>query len=166
MAATIPFKLEKFGQNDFEHYYKLTSSEQVMAMITEKPMSEVESRSNFNRLLERNEFHEALGSYKILSASTGDFIGLAKLSQNQPDEREVEIGFMLLPEYWRKGIASEATSILIEKAKSQPHLRKIRAIIDPQNKASRKILRDHQFVSEFVGEIDGLPGEVLVLLLS
>lgn len=166
MASAIPFKMVKFTPNDFEDYYKLTSSAQVMAMITEKPMKEVESQSNFNRLLERNDLHEDLGSFKILQSSTDEFIGLAKLALDQPEGREVEIGFMLLPDYWGKGIASEATRILIEKARKQPQLRKIRAIIDPQNKASRKILVNHQFVSEFVGEIDGLPGEVLVLLLS
>jgi hypothetical protein len=45
-------------------------------------------------------------------------------------------------------------------AKSDPILNRVYAITDPDNIASRKILLNNGFVSEEVGEIDGLASEV------
>ncbi len=70
------------------------------------------------------------------------------------------IGYMLLPEHWGSGYGTEIAKILIDLAK-QADLRKLTATIDPANAASRKILINQQFVSEKIGEIDGLPGEIL-----
>ncbi len=67
---------------------------------------------------------------------------------------------MLLPKYWGKGFGSEIANALVEKAK-EDGLKKLTAIIDPNNVASRKILISLGFHSLKVCEIDGLPGEIL-----
>lgn len=61
------------------------------------------------------------------------------------------------------GLGSEVALILLEVARSDPRLKRVYAIIDPDNKASRKILINNGFVSEERREIDGLPGEIFGL---
>lgn len=163
--ATTSFRLEHFTQADFADYLRLTGDDTVMSMITGRALDETESRTNFDRILQQNKVNPTFGNFKILDAGTDEFIGLAKLVILNSTDSEVEIGFMLLPEFWGKGIASSATKQLIEVAKSEPQLQKIKAVLDPQNKASRKILVNQGFVSEFLGEMDDLPGEVMQLLL-
>lgn len=59
-----------------------------------------------------------------------------------------EIGYMLLPEYWRKGIVSEALASTIAFGFNEIKLHSIQANINPDNDASRQILLKHGFVKE------------------
>lgn len=59
-----------------------------------------------------------------------------------------EIGYMLDPAYWRKGIVSEALTATIDFGFEKMKLHSIQANIDPSNEASRAILMKHGFVKE------------------
>ncbi|WP_291579618.1 hypothetical protein [Clostridium sp. UBA6640] len=50
---------------------------------------------------------------------------------------------------------------MLNKSEEAKSLKKIIAIIDPKNIASKKILLKNNFISEKICEIDGLPGEIL-----
>ncbi|WP_346930366.1 GNAT family N-acetyltransferase [Clostridium sp.] len=153
--------LEKFTSEDFDKYYELVSNEEVMAMITERAIPLDEATRNYNVLLSNNELHKSFGNFKVMEFTTNKFIGSALLKVKEKSSREAELGYMLLPSYWGKGIGSEVAKLLIEKAKEERQLNRIIAIIDPNNIPSRKILINNGFISDKVCEIDGLPGEIL-----
>jgi RimJ/RimL family protein N-acetyltransferase len=152
--------LEKLLPQDFESFYALTGNEKVMAMITERPLSEEEARKKFNYFLENNELHKSFGSFKVLEVGSSKLLGFAKLEITKEKRNEAELGYMLLPEFWGNGFGSEIAETLMEVAKSGLHLNRLYAITDPDNSASRKILINNGFTSEEVGEIDGLPSEI------
>jgi len=152
--------LLKFQEDDFTDYFSLVSNEKVMAQITEYAIPFEEAQFKFQKLLKRNEKHEIFGSYKIYDRSINEFIGLGHLILDEDNNVLAEIGYMIKPEHWGKGYGGEIARVLIEKAKKL-ELKTLKAIIDPDNIASRKILVNQGFVSEMVGEIDGLPGEIL-----
>src|SRR5690606_7466208 len=106
---------------------------------------------------------EDYGYYKITEAASGAFIGLAKLEVEQADSDEAELGYILLPEFWGQGIGSRVAKQLIDRARELPGLKRLFAIIDPNNIPSRKILTNNGFISEAFRDFDGLPGELLVL---
>lgn len=160
----MEIRLTKFTDTDFDDYYRLVGNAQVMAMITERPIPEDEARRDFDALLKGNLHHKALGQFRILDAEKGDFIGLAKLNPGDEDGK-AELGYMLLPEYWGKGIAGEAAALLVDLARQQS-LHTLFAIIDPANKPSRKILVNNGFEHKCFKEFDGLPGEILELSLN
>lgn len=153
--------LEKFTSMDFDNYYKLVGNEKVMAMITERAIPLDEALENYNLILNNNQLHNSFGNFKVMDISTNKFIGSALLKVKEPSSTEAELGYMLLPDYWGKGIGNEVAKMLIEKAKAEKQINKITAIIDPNNTASRKILINNRFISDMVCEIDGLPGEIL-----
>lgn len=153
--------LEKFTSMDFDNYYKLVGNEKVMAMITERAIPLDEALENYNLILKSNQLHNSFGNFKIMEVSTNKFIGSALLKVKDTSPTEAELGYMLSPDYWGKGIGSEVAKLLIEKAKAEKQINKITAIIDPNNIASRKILINNGFISDMVCEIDGLPGEIL-----
>lgn len=161
----IDIKLEKFTENDFTHYLKLVNDEKVMQMITERALETEEAKSDFDKLIENNELSENFGSFKILDNETKEFIGLAKLEIKSKGDQEAELGYMILPKLWGKGIASKVGKQLIEIAKSQKEINKLFAIIDPKNLPSRKILINNGFLSKEFKDFDGLPGEILELTL-
>ncbi|MEN7549237.1 GNAT family N-acetyltransferase [Rapidithrix thailandica] len=155
--------LSKFNEHDFESYYRLVGNEQVMAMVTERAIPTTEAQEDFQKLIQTNHQYEAFGNFKVFSKATQTFLGLAKLELLSEERGEVELGYLLLPEHWGKGYGSEIAKLLVNRAKENQALKIIKAIIDPNNIASKKILLKQGFVSVFVGDMDGLPGEILEL---
>ncbi len=158
--------LKKFTRNDFDNYYRLVSNLKVMEMITERSIPYDEAKSNFEKIIQDNDLHPTFGVYKITNDFTNDFIGLAKLTINSTDCNEAELGYMLLPEYWGKGIAGRVAKELIEVVKSEGKVNRIIAIIDPKNIPSRQILIKNEFISREFIDFDGLLGEILELSIN
>ena len=152
--------LTKFGLSNFDDYLSLVSDAKVMAMITERAIPPDEAARDYKRIIEINARHPALGQFRVLDEH-GQFIGLGKLEVETSDADSAELGYMLMPEYWGKGIATQIATQLVEQAEQQPSLRSLFAIIDPANIPSRKILINLGFVSREFKDFDGLPGEVL-----
>ena len=89
----------KFTPQDFEDYFRLVGNAEVMATITERALPKDEAKEDYENRLSRNSIAENYGYYKITDATSGAFIGLAKLEVEQADSREAELGYILLPEY-------------------------------------------------------------------
>jgi RimJ/RimL family protein N-acetyltransferase len=70
---------------------------------------------------------------------TGVPIGICGLLKRDSLE-DVDVGFALLPEYWRQGYAFEAASAVLTHAREVFALQRIVAITDPDNFASIKVL--------------------------
>jgi RimJ/RimL family protein N-acetyltransferase len=152
--------LDKLTSEDFDQYYELVGNEKVMAMITERALDEEEAQEKFEHFLRNGELHLEYGTFKIFERKTGKLLGLAKLEILRDRRQEAELGYMLKPDYWGKGFGNEITEVLLETALSDPSLKRVYAISDPQNIASRKILLKNGFSSEKVYAVDGLPSEM------
>lgn len=152
--------LEKFGPHDFADYQRLVGNAEVMAMITERAIPADEARRDYDKMLAANELHPELGHFRVLD-ERGTFLGLGKLEAETAQADQAELGYILAPEHWGKGIASRIAALLVAKAEQQPSLRSLFAIIDPANIPSRKILINNGFASKEFRDFDGLPGEVL-----
>ena len=158
---TRSFYLEKMQEKDFDAFLILTGNEQVMALITGRPLTREEALAKFTSLLENNGLHKSLGSFLVRDASEFIVLGFAKLEITPENQASAEIGFMLMPDFWGKGYGREIAARLMRVAESVPELSRVWANIDPGNMASRRILEGLGFVSEYMGEIDGLPSEIL-----
>lgn len=158
--------LQKFTPEDLPLYQQLVGNADVMAMITERAIPAEEAAHDFHAALDNNALHPDFGIFKILDADSGGFIGLAKLEVKAADSAEAELGYMLLPDYWGKGIGSQVASLLTDAARRQAQLQALFAIIDPANIPSRKILERHGFTHAEYRDFDGLPGEILRLHLN
>lgn len=162
----MKLRLEKFTPNDFHEYFRLVSDEKVMEMITERIIPLDEARRDFEQLIKNNKLDPSFGNFKIVHAVTDEFIGLAKLEIKEGVDDQAELGYMILPPYWGRGIAGMVAKQLIEAAKNSQYLKKLFAIIDPKNTPSKKILIKNGFVTKEFKDFDGLPGEVLELGLN
>lgn len=157
--------LEKFTADDFDNYYALVSNEQIMAQITERAIPYDEAQKEFETLLANNAVHERFGQFKLFERQTGTFLGLGKLEVIEKTATSAELGYILLPQYWGKGLGTEAARQLIQIARSETQLDALTAIIDPANVASRKILTNQGFISKKFFEYEGLPAELLELTI-
>ncbi|EQC2551403.1 GNAT family N-acetyltransferase [Enterobacter sichuanensis] len=150
--------LERFSEVHFSDYLTLVSNIHVMAMITERAIPYDEAYYDFKLILDDNARYSDLGHYRITDDQNDNFIGLAKLASVADQPKTAELSYMLLPEYWGLGIASQIATLLIEQAHRNHEISSLIAIIDPANLASKKILLNNHFtILEFKG-FDGLPG--------
>lgn len=131
-----------------------------MAQITERAIPLEEAQTDFKKLINRNEKHQLFGSYKVFDFITNEYIGLGHITLSEENEKEAEIGYMFLPEHFGKTYGSMVAQKLMNLVK-QTDVNVLKAIIDPNNIPSRKILLNVGFTSEKVCEIDGLSGEIL-----
>lgn len=165
MTSMPDITLIKMTETDFADHDSLVRDVRVMKWVTGRAMNTNESRQKFDKIMQANKVHPRLGYFRIAHSLTGEFIGVAKLEILRPDASEAELGYLLLPEFWGKGIASIVAGRLLVLAKELDQIKTVFGIIDPDNIASRKVLLRHHFVHERFETIDGLPGEHLCLRL-
>ena len=86
--------------------------------------------------------------WAICSADNAFFYGVISLPFWEKEHRKAEIGYWLLPDYWRLGIATEAAAKVIDHAFTEMNLHRIMAEVEDDNTGSIAILKKLGFVHE------------------
>jgi RimJ/RimL family protein N-acetyltransferase len=91
--------------------------------------------------LDQSDGQNCLRPYAIAGRYTGRFVGYCGLFvfPNLNGRREIELGYRLLRNEWKKGYGKEAAAAILHVAFYQWHLPRLISIIDPNNIASIKI---------------------------
>ncbi|KEZ77564.1 GNAT family N-acetyltransferase [Salinisphaera hydrothermalis] len=75
--------------------------------------------------------------YAIVERSNGDLCGAVSCQFNQ---HGAEIGYILAPEVWGRGLATEAAAVVVEAAWANDDLYRVWATCDIDNAASARVL--------------------------
>lgn len=143
----------KLSLNDFHLYSRLVMNEEVMKYITGKALTTAEAEIRFQKAIAAGNKSDETGFFIVKNTANNEFLGVAKLVQI--DENQFEVGYMLLPEYWGKGYASQMVEYLIKIAYEKQIVELI-GIVDPENPASIRVLTKFGFQLYETGQIDGL----------
>lgn len=154
--------LKKVKFNDLENYLSLVTNNKVMQFITGEPISKEKGILKFEKLLAENQTKTKYGHFLVCLKTGNQFVGYAKLVETNTDI--AELGYMFLPEYWGKGFGKEVSEKLTEYSKTITELKKVIAIIDPENEASKKILLKCGFHHHETCTMDGLPAGIYHLI--
>ena len=79
---------------------------------------------------------------------------------------DVDVGFAFLPEYWGKGYGYEAASAVLEHGKREFALKRIVAIISPDNRQSIRVIERLGMVRESSLELPGDGGKTLLFAMN
>lgn len=154
--------LEKYQVTDYDLFRTLVADDVLMQYITGKGLTAAAATEKFKSILSVNTQENRLGYFKILNQNE-EFLGDCKLVWNQYERCVLEIGYILKLENWNKGIGTAACLKLLKIAKDYYSQTDLIGIIDPDNRASKKLLVKLGFESYFVGMEDNLPTEKLIL---
>lgn len=154
--------LEKYQVTDYEIFRNLVADDALMQYITGKGLTAVAAAEKFRSILNINTQENRLGYFKILNQNEA-FLGDCKLVWNQCERCVLEIGYILKQENWGKGIGTAACTKLLAIVKEYYPQTDLIGIIDPDNRASKKLLVKFGFESYFIGMEDNLPTEKLIL---
>ena len=139
----MELQIRKMVPDDYEPLYKLLSDPEVMKYL-EPPFSETKTKQF---LLDAGLCDPPLVYAVDLQ---NQFIGY--VIYHAYDEKSVEIGWVLLPEYWEKGYALELTRIVIGKAKDNH--KDVVIECAPQQSVTQKIAAKYGFT--YCGRSDNL----------
>ncbi len=153
----------KYTSADFDDYYKLVSNAEVMKMITGRPHTEAETRERLIKMTAVNNETPNIGHFKVSLTASDTFVGHAKLVMTKNEE--AEIGYVLLPDHWRKGFGEEIAQFLIDLAKKTDAIKNLIAITDPENAGSKRILEKQGFLWDYNGDYLGLPATYYKMVL-
>lgn len=161
-ATKLPLSFIKYTPSDFDAYYSLVKNDEVMRYISGKGLTEDGARTKFDSMLKLNEAGIDIGYYKVYNAESV-WIGDAKLEWYRKDKNVLEVGYILSPEFWGMGYASEICARLLAFAQAMAPTKDVIGIIDPDNVASKRVLEKFGFKTYFIGTEDGLATEKLRL---
>ena len=136
-------QIRNMKSDDFTDLYRLLSDSDVMRFL-EPPFSK-EQTSSF---LKSAGLSESPLIYAVEAGET--FIGYVIF--HDYDDRSIEIGWVLFPDYWGKGYATQLTAQMIEKAKELDKDLIIECV--PEQIATKHIAISHGF--SYDGKRDSL----------
>lgn len=135
--------------SDAEALYAMRTNENIMQYIDrERPEDIFEIKDFISRFRNGFEIGENLAWVIALKENPQQMIGSVGYWRTDFANHRAEIGYMLHPDYWRKGIISEALRKSIDFGFEEVNLHTICAYINVGNDASRQMLVKHGFVKE------------------
>lgn len=142
--------LSEYSKMQLDDYYKLKSCEEVWKHSTFVPLKDIEqAKSMLNNLTH----DRASGKYTFMALHKKDgneFIGEAGIIGCNPNSNRCVIGYNLLPQYWKKGYATEITRDIVKYVFESLRLERVEALVLQINTASCRVLEKSGFLLEGV----------------
>ena len=86
--------------------------------------------------------------WKITSKRGSDFIGVISVYYYKAEHNKAELGYWILPRFWRQGIATEVLTPVIQFWQRERGLHRLEAFIEVGNEASIRLLQKAGFQYE------------------
>ena len=149
VLATSRLVLRKLKRSDAAELFALRSDETVMKFIDRpKALSVDEVEEFIGKINDAVDAGDSILWAICLSDNPGKLIGTICIWQINRDHFRAETGFMLHPDYWRKGIMKEALLATIDFGFKKMKLHSIEGRINPANTSSAALLESTGFVKE------------------
>jgi RimJ/RimL family protein N-acetyltransferase len=141
--------LRKLSPEDAPELYSLRSDELVIKYLARKPAASVAVVRDF--ILQVNQNVESNTSILwgiALNNKPGELIGTICFWNLEPENHRAEIGYMLHPHHWHKGIMKEALDVVMDYGFNQMKLNRVEAKLSNGNDASEFLLVKSGFTKE------------------
>ena len=149
--------LQQWGPGDWRRFKPVAQNPRVMKHIEHgKPWSDERIESFVNEQIEGMK-KSGFCFWPLIYKENHELIGLCGLAPLE-DTGEIEIGWWLLPEYWGKGLATEAAREVMKYGFETIGLKRIVAIAHPPNEESIRIMQklgmEFEKMTLHLGEIE------------
>jgi len=138
------FTSERLGyrtikENDFDDWFTLDGNSEVRSFF---PSGVLDQQSVKDKIKKNIEFFNdnGFGQFTTIELDAGEFVG--RCGFGMLPTGEIEVGYVFLPKFWGKGLASEALIALIEWAKLNIHsVNSIVALTPTNHAASERVMQ-------------------------
>lgn len=140
--------LRRFTLDDLQPFFRLVCQPEIIRYAQNTPVASIDEA---RELMQRAPFHDysvyGYGRFACVWKETGDVIGFSGLKY-VPEIGETELGYRFLPEFWGKGLATEAGRASIGFARVDLDLKRLVAMVHPDNTGSARVLSKLEFSIE------------------
>ena len=139
------------SETDFADLYDLTRDERVLAAFGAEPGTAAEDAREAHEFLDRKLAHWRQHGFGIwmFRDHDGAFVGRCGIHHWTLDgSEEVELGYIVRPELWRSGYATEMGAAVVAHAFSALRLPALVGFTRPDNLPSRRVLEKLAFEYE------------------
>ena len=154
--------LRSFTLDDVDAMYQLMTVPDVIRYVGNKP---AQSKQDVLDYLQQHPLRDyqvyGYGRFACVWKETGQVIGFSGIKYLE-EISETELGYRFLPEFWGKGLATEAGQAVIEFAQGLG-LKRLVAVIHPQNEGSKLVATKLGFSLEGKTELSLLENQDLLL---
>lgn len=139
------FYTRRYIDSDLELLHQLRTNPQVQEYHPDKIFTLQKTQEYFSTL--KSHFDKYQFSYQpIFEKNSHDFLGICGLmffdaAKENFDEGDVELGYALLPQYWKKGIATKLAQGFVNWGFENLPLKRIIAVCNPENSGSINVVK-------------------------
>lgn len=154
--------LKEFTDNDITNIFELDSNEEVHEYLGKKTISTYKQAEEIILFFKKQYQENGIGRLATFEKKSGNFIGWSGLKLNKGEKESlngfqnfIDIGYRLLPSFWRKGYASESAFACLDFGFKKLNYDIIYGAAETANIGSNKILQKIglQYVNDF--KVDG-----------
>lgn len=141
MLETKRLIVKSTSLENFENVYTLFSDPEVMRYVGSGAKTREETRESQEKMINHYNKHGfSIGD--VYEKETDLFVGRAGLIylEMKDDQPDIEIGYTLHQEFWKKGYATELAKAFLEWGFAHLPVDKLCAVIRPENEKSRRVL--------------------------
>jgi len=134
-------QLREIVEEDWASVHAYASLEMVSRHQAWGPNSKEDSKAYVHEvLMEAKAIPRRQFIFAITVGETKKMIGAVELNIRDEVNRTGEIGYILHPDFWGRGIAGEAAAQVLQFAFNDQKLHRVFATCDPRNAASYRVL--------------------------
>lgn len=140
--------LREITVDDVDQVFEIRSNPATMKYIPRpRAKSKQDALEHIHMIKEGLKDNEFI-TWAITHKGNDQLIGMICLLRMKLGNFRTEVGYLLHPDYQRKGIMSEAIKVVIDYAFNILKFHSIEALIDPDNSSSEKVLLKNDFSKE------------------
>jgi ribosomal-protein-alanine N-acetyltransferase len=145
---TDRLSLRRVNKNDASAILELRSNPESMKYIPRPLLKTIEDALEHITMIDDKIDNNEGINWAITLKNDSNLIGLLGFYRIKPEHYRAEIGYMLLPNFSGKGIISEAINEVMNYGFKTMQLHSVEGVIDPNNRASAKVLEKNGFTKE------------------
>ncbi|UOQ48589.1 GNAT family N-acetyltransferase [Gracilibacillus caseinilyticus] len=140
LLETNRLRLRKIKQTDIEAIFHYASQDRVSRYVTWNSHESIRETTAFVEFILEQYKKGNISPWGIEFKETGEFIGTVDFVTWDPDQFTAEIGYVITPEYWGRGIVTEAVKELFRFGFTHMKLERIQARCLEANIASARVM--------------------------
>lgn len=153
--------LRSWTLDDEKRLFEICGDSEVMRYLTGKPYEKIEQAREFLNWATDYERENGFCRWAVIEKANRRIVGSCGFARPR-DTEEIELGYLLAPESWGKGLATEAARACLSYGFGKLRFREIIAITDVENRASQKVLEKIGFAERGIEKIGGEDGLVYI----
>lgn len=148
VLTTERLVLRSFIPKDAQALLNMRTNDRVMKYLGRDKMKNIAEANTFIQKVRKDANENKTIEWAITLKAEDKLIGKLGFWRIVTQHRRAEIGYNLMPEYFGKGIMSEAVSAVLKYGFQVMKLHSVEANLDPDNLKSVQLLNRNGFVKE------------------